>query len=223
MDNYDSTITFWNDIFSKYQAISISGIKLQKDLEAAISWVSISAEKMLDYGCGSGTMLFKCFDNKNVCSCLGIDISEKAIELAKATAKFNNLEDRASFICGGIEALKGIRGNSFDGVILSNIIDNVMPIDAEVILENVHRIVKPKGKVLVKLNPYLTEEQLKEYGSKLIGDNLYLESDGIYLWNVDSEAWRKTLERYFVVEEYKEIYFEKFDQYNRVFYLSVKE
>lgn len=219
MNNYDSTITFWDQIFNKYQPKSVSEVKLPKVLKSAIDWVSGSSESILDYGCGNGTLLFKCLANKNVCNCLGIDISEKAIELAKSTAKFNNSESRTSFLCGGIEVLQGVKEDSYDGAILSNIIDNIMPDDAAAVLKNIKRIVRPQGKVLVKLNPYLTEEDMKEYGAELAGENLYLEKDGIYLWNLDTDAWKEKLEKYFAVENYEQIYFEQFNQYNRAFYL----
>ena len=46
---------------------------------------------------------------------------------------------------------------------------------------------KKGGKLLVKLNPYITDEQIEEYGIKKIGDNLL--DDGMILWNNTNEMW----------------------------------
>ncbi|MFL0253320.1 hypothetical protein ACJDT4_23210 [Clostridium neuense] len=50
-------------------------------------------------------------------------------------------------------------------MVLSNIIDNLYPYDAEILMNEVERILKAKGKALVKLNPYITKEQIMEYES----------------------------------------------------------
>ena len=39
----------------------------------------------------------------------------------------------------------------------------------------------------MKLNPYITDEQIEEYGIKKIGDNLL--DDGMILWNNTNEMW----------------------------------
>lgn len=221
MNTYRDTISFWNNIFIKQEPNShMDSIKMQIDLENAIYWLINESKTILDYGCGSGTMLLKCASHKNITKCLGIDISQKAVELGKETAKLNNLENKTEFYCGEKSALEKIPENSFDGVILSNIIDNVIPEDALDILKNVSRIVIPKGKILIKLNPYLKQEQLDEYGLTLINNNLYLENEGIYLLNLTNSQWKDFIEQFFFIKDYKEIYFEKFNQYNRMFLLT---
>ncbi len=224
MDTYNSTISFWDSIFGNVQPKYYDGEnQIHKDLETAIKWLSNGSKSILDYGCGSGAMLFRGASYGNINKCLGIDISLNAVELGNATAKLNNLENVVDFICGGVETLKAIDDNSFDSIILSNIIDNIIKQDANIVINNAHRILKTNGKLLVKLNPYLTEEELKESGSKLIEDNLYIDSDAIYLWNLNTTQWKEFLEELFIVEEYKEIYFEQFNQYNRLFLLTNKE
>lgn len=52
----------------------IKSIKMNERLENAIYCLSDNLKSILDYGCGSGTMLLKCALNNNVVKCLGIDI-----------------------------------------------------------------------------------------------------------------------------------------------------
>ena len=220
MNTYNDTIAFWDNIFTKQKAKKhIESLKIHKDLEDAICWLSNESKTILDYGCGSGTMLFKCANYENVCMCVGIDISQKAVELGRETALLNNLEGKVEFSCGGIMSLEKIEENSFDSAILSNIIDNVIPSDTISIIRNISRIVIPNGKILIKLNPYLKQEQLDEYGLKLITNNLYLENEGTYLRNLSTSQWEEIIKQFFIIKEYKEIFFEEFRQYNRIFLL----
>lgn len=165
-------------------------------------------------------MLLRCTFHDNINKCTGIDISYEAIQLGNETAKFNNLDNTMEFLCGGIEALRNIKDNCFGSIILSNIIDNITPEDAELVVQNISRILKTQGKVLLKVNPNLSQEELDKEGAKLVDNNFYVESDGIYFWNLGTSEWNKFLEKYFEISEYKEIYFEEFNQYNRLFLLT---
>ncbi|MGI6571569.1 MAG: hypothetical protein ACOX27_11180 [Caldicoprobacterales bacterium] len=84
-------------------------------------------------------------------------------------------------------------------------------------LTEVKHILKIGGKVLVKLNPFLTDSKINEWNIRIIEINF--SDDGLYLWNQSTEEWTKLLESYFRIVEYKEIYFPEFDQYNRLFLL----
>lgn len=221
MDTYRSTISFWDSVFNEaLPKYYVGENKIHEDLETAIKWISNGSRSILDYGCGSGAMLFRGAVCDNIDKCLGVDISLNAVELGNATAKLNKLDNIVEFICGGVEALNKIEDNSFDGVILSNIIDNITQQDAKLVIENVHRILKTNGKLLVKLNPYLSEKELAESGSELMEENFYIDNDGIFLWNLNNNQWREFLEEFFIVQVFKEIYFEQFNQYNRLFLLS---
>ena len=109
-----------------------------------------------------------------------------------------------------MEELETIADEAFDGVVLSNIIDNLIPQDAIKVLTEVKRILKIDGKVLVKLNPFLTDNQINEWNIKIIENNFL--DDGLYLWNQSTEEWIRLLENYFRILECKEIYYPEFDQ-----------
>ncbi|HHT53428.1 MAG TPA: methyltransferase domain-containing protein, partial [Clostridiales bacterium] len=144
-------------------------------------------------------------------------ISDEAIKAAGETQKLSGIEG-FTFTAGGAEELQAIADSAFDGVILSNIIDNLLPEDAIVVLAETRRILKSGGKVLVKLNPFLTDNQIKEWNIKIIEKNFL--DDGLYLWNQSTEEWTELLENYFSILEYKEIYFPGHDQYNRLFLMQ---
>lgn len=221
MKDYDSTIQFWDNIFKDIKpANNIKSAKLPEDIEQALAWLCSDCESVLDYGCGSGTMLLRCAVLYNNCRCLGIDISQQAVELAGKDAIINGLDERVSFECGGIEKLADIADDSFDAAILSNIIDNVFPEDADIILHHIHRILRPNGKLLLKLNPYLTQEQIAEWGLTELSPDFYLENDDLYLRNLKNEQWEELFSNLFSIHEYREIHFKEHGQTNRLYLLT---
>jgi len=91
------------------------------------------------------------------------------------------------------------------------------PDDAEVLMNEVERVLKENGKVLVKVNPYVTTEQISEWNIKVVKDNLL--DDGLILWNNTTDEWIKFFERKFDIRQYEEIYYPEYEQYNRMFWL----
>lgn len=96
-----------------------------------------------------------------------------------------------------------------DAAILSNIIDNLYPDDAVQVLDEIWRILKKNGKLLVKLNPFITTEQIEEYGLKRISGNLF--DDGMFLWNNTKEEWDDILASGYSIISYEEIYYEGYE------------
>ena len=86
------------------------------------------------------------------------------------------------------------------------------------VLEEKRRILKKGGKLLVKLNPYITDEQIEEYGIKKIGDNLL--DDGMILWNNTNEMWISIFQKKYSIIRYEEIIYEEYAQMNRMYLLE---
>ncbi|NMB08478.1 MAG: class I SAM-dependent methyltransferase [Tissierellia bacterium] len=216
MLTYDRNINYWDDVFSKADINPITSKSIgHDDLDKALDWLCEDSDSILDFGCGSGAWLFKCH-LRGTKFHRGIDISKEGIEVARKIQKESEKEN-FTFTVGGVEILETISKDSFDGVILSNIIDNLIPLDAIKALAEVKRILKKHGKVLIKFNPFLTEDQIKEWDIKIIEDNFL--DDGLFLWNQTAEEWTKLLKNYFSIVKYKDIYYPKHDQYNRLFLL----
>lgn len=213
---YDKCVNEWNNIFSKeIPNVPTKSTSGNKTLDKGITWICNGTKKILDFGCGNGTMLFLCAINGTKLN-IGIDLSEKAIEVAEKRAE-QMTQGEFDFSQGGIDKLKNIDDSEVDAVILSNIIDNLYPDDAEVLMNEVERVLKENGKVLVKVNPYVTTEQISEWNIKVIKDNLL--DDGLILWNNTKDEWIKFFERKFDIRQYEEIYYPEYEQYNRMFWL----
>lgn len=217
MGKYDKCIKQWDEIFSKaslkFPTKKESGNKI---FDKGLEWLTKDSDTVLDFGCGNGTVLFWCslYGTKKH---IGIDLSKQAIENAKVRSE-KSLKGEFNFKCGGVESLKDIKTESVDAAVLSNIIDNVYPEDATVILTEIKRILKKNGKVLVKLNPYITDEEIKEQNIKIVDKNVL--DDGMILWNNTTEEWNDFLESKFYIEHYEDIYYEEYEQYNRMYLLS---
>lgn len=218
MNKYAKCIELWNEIFKENSL----NIPLRKesgnaDFDKGIEWVTANAETVLDFGCGNGSVLFlsSFYGTKRH---IGIDLSEQAIRSAKLRSE--KMESgEYQFLCGGTDILNNVADEAVDAVILSNIIDNLYPEDANTVLNEIKRILRKNGRILIKLNPYLTAEQIEEYHIKVIKDNLL--DDGMILWNNTTEEWNHILSRFFTVEKYEEIYYPEHEQINRMFFCYI--
>lgn len=220
MDNtYEQCRAIWDGIFAKETA-RVPGCKNtgNTELDAGLDWLSNGTSSVLDFGCGNGSMLFFCA-LRGTKRHIGIDISQEGVDLATRRAESMG-RGEYDFHQGGVDALEALEDSLFDGAILSNIIDNLRPKDAQLLYKQVKRVLKPQGKLLVKLNPFLTEEQIKEWDIKVIEGNLL--DDGLLLWNRRTEDWSEMFAEDFAVVQYRDIYYEKHQQYNRMF-LMVKK
>lgn len=217
MENkYEKCKKEWNNIFSKESTkVPIKLTCGNIEIDRGISWICKGTSTIVDFGCGNGTMLFLCAMNGTKNN-VGIDLSNKAIEKAKISSE-QMKTGKFSFIEGGIESLKDIDNGSVDAVVLFNIIDNLYPDDAEILLNEVFRILKKDGKALVKLNDFINKEQIDELGIKVIKGNLL--DDGLLLLNNRTEEWTSFFESKFKVNHYRRVYYKEYDQYNRMFYL----
>lgn len=216
---YDNYIKNWNLIFEKDNSKIPSGKKSgNTSFDDGLLWLTENASSIIDFGCGSGTVLFLC-EKYGTKQHIGIDLSAQAIKNAKKkssqikTSKFD-------FITGGVEELMNVADSSIDAAILSNILDNLYPEDANKVISEIKRILVPDGRLLVKLNPYITSEQIQDWNINILEDNLL--DDGMLIWNNTTEHWNNLLAAFFDVKLFQEIYYEKQDLYNRMYYLVNK-
>jgi len=219
---YEKTEAFWDDIFGKEELKDLSKPFGIEKLDSCIDWLCANTGSIIDYGCGNASMLLRCA-YLNVKKGLGIDISCQAVRTA---VDYISKKDLSGFsvIQGSLEALKSIKDASFEGAILSNIIDNILPDDALCVLKNIYRILTHGGRVFVKLNDFMDKEKLKEsidFFEKEISDNFFLEKSGLYFHNLSDEKFERWIMEYFKVVEKGRIEFKTFDCFNR-FYLLQK-
>lgn len=216
---YAKCIGFWNEVFAREVPVFPKAAKTGiEEFDAGIAWLADGSESVVDFGCGNGTLLFIC-RNLGTKTHIGIDLSEQAIKSAVERSRAVQNEN-FSFINGGTEQLKRIADNSVDAAILSNILDNLYPDDAVSALDEIHRLLKSGGKLLVKLNPFLSEKQIKEWNIKTIEGKLL--DDGLLLWNNTDAEWERLFKEKFSTVAKKEIYYKEAEQINRMYLLLKK-
>lgn len=217
-NNYGKAIEYWDNVFGQAPEYDPSKEINIREIEDSISWLAEDCRSVIDFGCGNGRIIFRCL-SKGMDHVCGMDISNSAVKKAVSIAESFHFKDKVQMICGGVEKLKTIDDNSFDSAILFNILDNLTPEDSMKTIRNIHRIVKPNGKILIKLNPYLTDQQKQECGLKEISPELYKDDEGLYLWNISSSMREKITAPFFVTEKYKEIEFKQYNMIIRMYYL----
>lgn len=219
--SYQRCIRQWDEIYAAEgnDRVPRSPDSGNAAFNEGIRWLCEQSQSVLDFGCGNGSVLFYCalYGAKTH---IGIDLSQAAISAAHKRSE-RMQEGVFDFRLGGVEQLETLASGSLDAVILSNILDNLYPQDAEKALFECARILKTGGKALVKLNDYVTEQQIADWKIKVIEGRLL--DDGLLLWNNTDEQWRALLERFFTVERYEEIYYPEHEQKNRMFLLRKAE
>lgn len=139
--DYQRCIAFWDQVFSKESdALPKEAATGNEALDRALFWLCEGSSRVLDFGCGNGSMLFLCAKN-GTSEQIGIDLSQEAISCAKRKAKHAQT-GTFSFQQGGVELLSSIPDASLDAIILSNIVDNLYPEDARRLLDECARISK---------------------------------------------------------------------------------
>ena len=211
---YDRYIRQSDEIFAA-EAAHVSSVASTGNaaLDAALDWLTEGAQSVLDFGCGNGVALFFCA-LRGTRRHLGIDLSRKGIESALLRAEKMPCGEYA-FAVGGVETLEKIADRSFDSMLMMNILDNLYPDDAQALLRHAARVLKPGGRALIKLNPYITAERIREWKLRVIEDNLL--DDGLLLWNNTDDAWRRIILETLRVVEKREVYFPEYQLQERMF------
>ncbi len=214
--DYTDTQTYWNNVFdpqNSYEPKPQVGIE---EIDKSIDWLAQTNGRIIDFGCGNGALLFAVLLS-GASHGVGIDISPNATALAKAVAQQADLSERIDFFTGGIEKLADFEAHSFDGMMLSNVLDNLYPEDAQSLSRSIDRLLKPGARLVVKLNPFLEEDVFENNDDyALVSENFYKESSGLFLYNLSAEMLTSMLDS-FRLEEQTEVYFEQHDLTNRLF------
>lgn len=211
---YDRCIRQFDEIFAAEAAnIPTAASTENAALDGALDWLTDGAQSVLDFGCGNGTALFFCA-LRGTERHVGIDLSRGGIDSARLRAEKMSCGEYA-FTIGGVEALEEITDRSFDSMLMMNILDNLYPDDAQTLLRHAARVLKPGGRALVKLNPYLTEKQIREWNIRTINGNLL--DDGLLLLNNTDDEWRGVIGETLRIVEKRDVYFPEYQQHNRMF------
>ncbi len=102
------------------------------------------SKKVLDIGCGDGTLAIACAGTGN--EVVGLDVSEVAI----AQAKSNKSESiKASFLLADARDMQGFQNESFDIAVSKDVIEHLPEKDLKPHLMEVYRVLKQNGRYLL--------------------------------------------------------------------------
>ena len=85
---------------------------------------------------------------------------------------------------------------SFDGVILSNVLDVVPKDISTTVIDDLERVLKPGGYWFIKMNPYYSKEALESFGYKNAGNNIYEEDHIMRLRQATTNYWKEKFTRF---------------------------
>ena len=219
MERYVKSARYWDKVFAaeeaRFPARKETGCAA---LDRALDWLCEGAQTVLDFGCGNGSLLLLCA-LRGTREHIGVDLSAEAVRMAEARAA---LSRTGSFrlLRGGVEALQGLSAASMDAIVLSNILDNLFPCDAREALSQVARVARRGARLLVKLNPYLTAEQMAAWNIRVIEGDLL--DDGLPLWNRTTEEWLADTQAFFRLERSEDAFWPQFDRTERLLLLRRK-
>ncbi|WP_455714700.1 class I SAM-dependent methyltransferase [Anaerosporobacter sp.] len=218
-NQYEKAIEAENNIYRERQkqlSVPNSVSTGWEQLDKALDWLCDGTDCILDFGCGIGSLLFFCA-KRGTKNHFGIDFAVEGIKCAKLRSDLMDTGEYRFYV-GSLEQLQKFEDNCMDAIILSNVIDNMYPVDGRAILKECKRILKTNGKLMIKLNPYLTNEQLQKMTYKELEQDVY--DDGFILWNRKTTDWEKELCILFTILDKYEFYIPELEQVNRIFLLS---
>lgn len=214
MDDLRQTSAYWNRVFSDRQTFDPMEPLPYPVLEDALRWLADSHD-VLDFGCGRGRALLRALvlgAERGV----GIDISEEAIATAHAVVREHRLAIRCQFSCGSIDLLQNMATSTFDGALLFNILDNLAPRQGIAVLNEVHRLLRPESRVLIKLNAHLEQADLHHHVQ--LEKDLYRSESGLLFWNLSTSRLLEITQAQYALQKAVDVLIPDFDLFNRLFY-----
>ena len=157
---------FWKYKFIINKSVLVPRPETEQIVEETLNYLSDNeSKKILDIGTGSGCIIISVLKERNKCKAIAIDISSKALKVAKTNAKIHHLENKIKFINIDIDKFNY---NKYD-LILSNppYISNIDLIR----LDDDIRIYEPRESLSGGLDGYEEITKVIEKSSKLLKNN----------------------------------------------------
>ena len=157
---------FWKYKFFINKSVLVPRPETEQIVEETLNYLSDNESKnILDIGTGSGCIIVSVLKERSKCKAIAIDISSKALKVAKTNAKIHHLENKIKFINIDIDKFNY---NKYD-LILSNppYISNIDLIR----LDDDVRIYEPRESLSGGLDGYEEITKVIEKSSKLLKNN----------------------------------------------------
>jgi release factor glutamine methyltransferase len=157
---------FWKYKFIINKSVLVPRPETEQIVEETLNYLSDNeSKKILDIGTGSGCIIVSVLKERSKCKAIAIDISSKALKVAKTNAKIHHLENKIKFINIDIDKFNY---NKYD-LILSNP-PYISDIDL-IRLDNDVRIYEPRESLSGGLEGYEIITKVIEKSSKLLKNN----------------------------------------------------
>ncbi len=221
MKNYNRGKDMWNDIYAESKPVDLRHTVLSVEplFDTCLMMFAEKTNSVLDFGCGTGDILFQYAQYKRKSKGVGIDSAEKGIAFAKATTRLSGYRN-LHFFEGDENFLDTFEPGRFDGIILSNVLD-VMPesIGYDTALK-LNRVLKDGGYWFIKLNPFYSAEELKGMEYEEMGPHMYGENGILRLKQEPTPYWMEIFNKIGQVERYVEFPYEWQSGMNRIFMIK---
>lgn len=224
MELYDRREEKWNEIYKESVPVDLRGRTLSVEplFDVCLMMFAQKAKRVMDFGCGTGDILFQYAQYRKDGRGVGLDPAGKGIAFARETAKLSGLRN-LHFFEEDESFLDTFDPKSFDGIILSNVLD-VMP--ERVGYETVVRLdslLKDGGYWFIKLNPFYSQEELKDMEYETVGPHMYGENGRLRLNQAPTPCWMEVFRHMGTLERYVEFPYEWQPGMNRLFLIRKQE
>lgn len=187
----ETLIAFWDEWFKKLtpEKIDKSQLKVEHDLDLYLKELGDVSERVLDLGTGAGYGLLttKLLGGK-VKYALGIDPSKNAIDYLSELCRLSDIEGIETRV-GDHQILKDYPDASFDGIVCSNTLDVVLLETSLAMIDEIKRLLRPGGLLVLKLNFYLTDALIERIKMEEVAPNTYALNGVIRGLNFTTEEW----------------------------------
>lgn len=133
-------------------------------------WTPGVADRVLDVGCGSGVISDRMADKG--AEVVGIDANPDAVAFAQRTYGRPGI----TFLEGYLDALD-LPPRSFDGATCLEVIEHVYPPQVETLLQDLFRILRPGGRLLITTPNYRGLWPIVEWAADRMASTAHMDGD----------------------------------------------
>ncbi|CCD24937.1 LOW QUALITY PROTEIN: tRNA(Thr) (cytosine(32)-N(3))-methyltransferase NDAI_0E01210 [Naumovozyma dairenensis CBS 421] len=206
---YNSNPARYWDIFYKNNKENFFKDRKWLQIEFPILYASTRKDSgpvtIFEIGCGAGNTFFPILnDNENEdLKIVAADFAPKAVELVKNSENFDSKYGHATvWDLANTEGTlpDGIEPRSVDIAVMIFVFSALSPAQWEQAMDNLHMIMKPGGKILLRDYGHLDLAQVRFKKNRLLDENFYVRGDGTRVYFFSEDKLREVFTKKYFVE-----------------------